>query len=288
MLLFDFVGCGKSKGEFVTLGINEAQDLVEIVLTMKRAFGYEEIYLWGRSMGAVSIIRMLHHVQYKVAELKEKRGLLSACKKAFSKSSREISDIADKLNKLEADIIYIKKLAIVDKVVKAVVLDSPFTSASKMLRTAIKFHADTNDVTTSIVLLYLKFSIKQHIGEDIIAENRPKDLVSEIKVPAVFFLGEKDELITQKTFRKMFERYGSDLKKFRLLVETDHSDERSDEDVDFGVKFIKRHHLNLKEKALTDLDEHVISTQGYGFSENKFDVISRVMGSISSKINVIK
>lgn len=54
---FDFAGYGKSEGEYGTLGKNEALDIHSVVehLVSKEKFRY--VYLWGRSMGAATVIR---------------------------------------------------------------------------------------------------------------------------------------------------------------------------------------------------------------------------------------
>ncbi|EGR31913.1 hypothetical protein IMG5_099930 [Ichthyophthirius multifiliis] len=51
---FDFTGCGQSEGEYVTLGINESEDLECIIYYLKKNEKIQNIILWGRSMGAVT------------------------------------------------------------------------------------------------------------------------------------------------------------------------------------------------------------------------------------------
>ena len=56
LCVFDFSGCGKSEGQYSTLGWREQNDLeilVNIVLTRYKA---TKIVLWGRSMGAVTAL----------------------------------------------------------------------------------------------------------------------------------------------------------------------------------------------------------------------------------------
>lgn len=52
--LFDFVGSGESEGEFVTLGVNEAKDIDAVVNYILKNKNVNDIFLWGRSMGAVA------------------------------------------------------------------------------------------------------------------------------------------------------------------------------------------------------------------------------------------
>jgi len=54
--LFDFAGCGKSSGEYVTLGWKETDDLSQLIDILTRDYSATQISLWGRSMGAVTAI----------------------------------------------------------------------------------------------------------------------------------------------------------------------------------------------------------------------------------------
>ena len=56
LLVFDFAGCGKSEGEWVSLGYKEHHDLAGIIKHMKSCYSIGPISLWGRSMGAVTAI----------------------------------------------------------------------------------------------------------------------------------------------------------------------------------------------------------------------------------------
>lgn len=61
LCLFDFAGSGNSDGDFVTLGISEANDLDLIIFYLKTNYKVQNIGLWGRSMGAVSILLYAHN-----------------------------------------------------------------------------------------------------------------------------------------------------------------------------------------------------------------------------------
>jgi pimeloyl-ACP methyl ester carboxylesterase len=53
---FDFSGYGDSQGEFGTLGLKEHDDLRCVIDYLRETLDIEDIYLWGRSMGAVTCI----------------------------------------------------------------------------------------------------------------------------------------------------------------------------------------------------------------------------------------
>lgn len=56
VLSFDFSGCGKSEGEWVTLGYKEQDDLDTVIRFLRESQKVSLIGLWGRSMGAVTSI----------------------------------------------------------------------------------------------------------------------------------------------------------------------------------------------------------------------------------------
>lgn len=54
--MFDFAGCGKSEGEYVSLGYHEKDDLKGVIDLLIESFQIGSLSLWGRSMGAVTAI----------------------------------------------------------------------------------------------------------------------------------------------------------------------------------------------------------------------------------------
>lgn len=59
LITFDFSGNGKSSGAFVTLGSKEKDDLLAVLNYTTTELGYQDVYIWGRSMGGAAIIFML-------------------------------------------------------------------------------------------------------------------------------------------------------------------------------------------------------------------------------------
>ena len=53
---FDFAGCGKSEGEFISLGWWEREDLAIIVEYLRKERRVNTVGLWGRSMGATTAL----------------------------------------------------------------------------------------------------------------------------------------------------------------------------------------------------------------------------------------
>lgn len=54
VLCFDFSGCGKSEGEYISLGYYEKDDVICAISFLRAQFGVGKIALWGRSMGAAT------------------------------------------------------------------------------------------------------------------------------------------------------------------------------------------------------------------------------------------
>lgn len=54
LFAFDFAGCGRSEGEYISLGWFEREDVECIVEYLRRSNKVSTIGLWGRSMGAVT------------------------------------------------------------------------------------------------------------------------------------------------------------------------------------------------------------------------------------------
>ena len=56
LFVFDFPGCGKSEGEYISLGYHEKEDVRVVIDFVKKIGGVGEIGLWGRSMGAATAL----------------------------------------------------------------------------------------------------------------------------------------------------------------------------------------------------------------------------------------
>jgi len=52
--LWDFNGCGNSEGDYVTLGLGESEDGIQVLDELHTTFLYSKVFLWGKSMGAVT------------------------------------------------------------------------------------------------------------------------------------------------------------------------------------------------------------------------------------------
>ena len=94
LFCFDFIGAGKSDGEFVTLGVQEANDLVLIVDYVRNTLGITKIGLWGRSMGAATAIN------YCANYNNDKAVSVVACDSAFMKLETLLEEIGKERTKI--------------------------------------------------------------------------------------------------------------------------------------------------------------------------------------------
>lgn len=60
LFLFDAVGCGRSTGEYISLGLFEARDVEYLIDFLQRSFQLGPFALWGRSMGGATAVLTKH------------------------------------------------------------------------------------------------------------------------------------------------------------------------------------------------------------------------------------
>lgn len=63
ILLYDARGCGNSPSTYVTFGLRESIDLSYIVEDLIQKDSEIQLFLWGREMGAVTIIHFIHSLE---------------------------------------------------------------------------------------------------------------------------------------------------------------------------------------------------------------------------------
>lgn len=56
VVAFDFMGCGISEGQFITLGYLEKENVRAVIEHVNHFHGKRKFMIWGRSMGAVTAI----------------------------------------------------------------------------------------------------------------------------------------------------------------------------------------------------------------------------------------
>jgi pimeloyl-ACP methyl ester carboxylesterase len=123
LALFDFPGCGNSKGEYVTYGLSEKFDVDSILRRLEAEIGYKEFYIWGRSMGAaVAILYASHFLSSKSNKKKLKK---NKSKSSLKKQKNKKENNENKETLME--------IGMRNKV-KALIIDSAFTNLFVMLQ----------------------------------------------------------------------------------------------------------------------------------------------------------
>ena len=61
-------------------------------------------------------------------------------------------------------------------------------------------------------------SVKNVLGFDVLGENKPYKKTEMIKIPGLFFIGEKDDITDFTKFKIMFDNYASEEKKLRIML----------------------------------------------------------------------
>ena len=88
LLVLDFVGSGESDGQYVTLGVEEAKNINVVVDYISKNKNVNDIFLWGRSMGAVAGTSFPTQLSFTSARtLTRYRELYSTVPSAASRSS---------------------------------------------------------------------------------------------------------------------------------------------------------------------------------------------------------
>ena len=117
LALFDFPGCGNSKGDYITYGLTEKYDVDSVLRRLEVEVGYKEFYIWGRSMGAAVAILYADHflsIPYKKKKRKSKK---KSTKSENPESSKKM----------------VMEIGMREKV-KALIIDSAFTNLFEMIQ----------------------------------------------------------------------------------------------------------------------------------------------------------
>jgi pimeloyl-ACP methyl ester carboxylesterase len=63
LVVFDYLGYGLSSKSHCTLGLKEQDELEAVVNQVRREFGFRLLFIWGRSMGAVTALLLGQKLQ---------------------------------------------------------------------------------------------------------------------------------------------------------------------------------------------------------------------------------
>lgn len=98
---FDFSGCGRSEGEYISLGYYEKEDVHSVIEFLQKSKKVSKIALWGRSMGAVTAIMYARNHPTNVSAL-----VLDSAFYSFKALIHEIVDSKISLPKFIVDRLF--------------------------------------------------------------------------------------------------------------------------------------------------------------------------------------
>ncbi|KAL4474679.1 hypothetical protein ABPG72_002272 [Tetrahymena utriculariae] len=170
---YDSSGCGLSEGKYVTLGINEKDDLHSIINKTKQQFGYTHFILWGRSMGAVTSLMYCLNIQ-------------DQCVAA-----------GGQLNNLNG--------------VVGLVIDSAFSNFANLTKEIAS--KKISSILVSIGIKHLRNKLKKALnGMDLFEIDLSYD-VKKLKLPAIFAYSENDTVILPRHTHILYDNYGGPKQK---------------------------------------------------------------------------
>ena len=69
LCVWDYAGCGRSSGDYITLGWKETDDLAQLIDILTSHYQATQISLWGRSMGGVTSIMFAERSSFFISSM---------------------------------------------------------------------------------------------------------------------------------------------------------------------------------------------------------------------------
>jgi pimeloyl-ACP methyl ester carboxylesterase len=120
------------------------------------------------------------------------------------------------------------------------VLDSPFSDVTQMVRDAGNNYIQLGEYVTIFLFNLVREEIKKHIGQDL-GSFRPLDYCQQTTVPAVFVVAKQDPLVLPERVHELCKNYRGNPKEV-LLIEGTHSSGRNQKDIDRILAVLNRHY----------------------------------------------
>ena len=124
--------------------------------------------------------------------------------------------------------------------IKGLILDNPYPNTKNFIINQLTKKSNKNKTFLKLGFFNIEKKIKKLTKVEIFKNNDISEKIKNIKKPAIFMMSEKNEFIDQKKFMKLFNKCESNLKKMRIVMNSKHDDLRTNEDLQFCVKFVKR------------------------------------------------
>lgn len=215
LCIFDSRSCGASDGETITFGKYEKIDLLFIIFFMIDKGGYDNVILWGRSIGGCAILQLLHEICGNKANP-------TSVGSNRQKSKIESEVITNQF--IQYNLRYYQKKN-KDKVIKrnsfkinikGVVLDSPIRSFKKALVNFVKRKVINIGFLSKMVSKYAKDYILKKNGVDI-ELNQNGEIIKEINPNLFLFFSKDDDFITKEDELKLKNAFAYAFEERNLL-----------------------------------------------------------------------
>jgi hypothetical protein len=137
-------------------------------------------------------------------------------------------------------------------------------------------------VISYCALKLIKNSLTKKCGYNVLS-CAPIDVISNIRTPCLFVIGEKDDMVLYRKFIKMFEKCNANKKKLIVEVGLGHPDARTEECIDQIMDFInvdqlteseiKQNNLfeNLKKDSILDVMEDSTKSEAQEVDQKRND-----------------
>jgi pimeloyl-ACP methyl ester carboxylesterase len=178
------------------------------------------------------------------------------------------------------------RYAEMDPNIKAIVLDSPFSSFPNLCGEILSNKFYIPNMVSSVLISMARDRILQRVENFDINDFVPYSNAKKVQVPTIMIHGKQDSLVSVEHSKIIFEKLHKNTYKKLLEVEGEHNDCRSQEDVkiirDFIMQFaydslvIKEHKRRLNIK-----NAHLNYTTKYGININS--VITNFRNTIKSQ-----
>ena len=237
-MLFEFVGFGNSEGNYVTYGKKELEDFKKIVRVLINEYNFKRIYLYGNCLGGFVILKYLEYLSdffQKNVENKQNIpvSLINIPEKDFDNNT------SFKSQSFFLGFEEIKDFAIFQRI-KGVVIDSPFFNPKDFI---FKYLKKRNNISKKWIKFWFK-KIKKKIikktGINIFDGEINKKNLHFFDIPILLMIAENEDLIEREEFVDFFENFSSKEKQLRILVDSNHFDQRQPEDIFFAYNFLKK------------------------------------------------
>lgn len=227
LITFDFRACGKSTGEFVTLGWLEALDLNEVIRFVREEVKVTRIVLWGRSMGGAASVFYLS-----------------------PKWREEISNWLAEKNGTKID--WVPRSA-----VDVLVVDSCFSSLREAVLAMVRSKVFVPELLIDLALGVLGGKVKEKTGVSL-SLLEPIKHVSQIKTPTYMIVGNEDEMISQNHFHEMFQTLAAEIKHSNVFAGS-HGGSRPESIIrsvlDFAIDILAQKNIYNRNKSMTMISQ---------------------------------